>query len=146
MREIQQLFIYLAGTTCLVVSILATGAWAFSAYRSERPVEPAHTTAVAGESDVAHVRSYTDNPLRRPVWIEPTIKYVYAPLDVMAVKSAPTPHVAPPRAQEKSATKPIRQPHTVRIDREARRAYGSAGSAERGQQLLILPLQHQAPN
>jgi len=144
MREIQQLLIYLAGTTFLVLGIISTGLWAFSEYRPQLPPEPAaHTTAVA--TDSAHSAA-EDKRSRQPVWIEPTIKYVYAPLDVTAVKSAQTPYVTLLKGQEKRAAKPKRRSRTIRIDREARRAYGAAGSVERGQQLRILPLQHQAPH
>ncbi len=144
MREIRQLLLYLAGAASLVVGILATGAWVFSEYRFVLPTEPSpHTTAVVSEGPkLAGFSSDTDSASRQPVWIEPTKKYVYGPVHVMTVKTDSVSIVTTPRAHEKRRS--VRRP--ARINDDARRAYGSAGVAGQSQQLLILPLQHQAPN
>jgi hypothetical protein len=143
MREIKALLIYMTGAVCLVFGILASGNWASSKYHSLLPVEPeTHTTAVASKAELAGRATDADNPLRRPVWIEPTRKYVYTPAQVMIVKSDPVPPpVTMPKPQGKIAVKPARS--RVAANGEARRAYGAGGQ---DQQLLILPLQHQAPN
>lgn len=143
MREVKALLIYLIGAASLVLGILASGNWALSEYHSLSPVEvEPHTTAVASNPEPAGDVTDADDPIRRPVWIEPTKKYVYSPPQVATVKVDPAPPVpTTTRPHGKTAAKPVRP--RVAINAEARRAYGSAGQAP---QLLILPLQHQAPN
>lgn len=141
MREMKALLIYMTGTVCLVLGIMASGNWALSKYHSLLPVEAeTHTTAVASKAEVAG-ETDADNSFRQPIWIEPTKKYIYTPVQVVTVKPDPMPPVMMPRSQGKIAVKPTRS--RVAVKGEARRADASAGQA---QQLLILPLQHQAPN
>ncbi len=142
MREMKALLIYLTSATCLVFGILAAGSWALGEYHSHLPIEPeAQTTAIASTPEFAAQATNADNPSRQPVWIEPTKKYIYNPLQVMSVRPDPAPPVTTRKPNGRAAPKPVRSRGT--IDGEARRAYGAVGQ---GQQLLILPLQHQAPN
>lgn len=148
MREMRTLLIYLTGAVCLVLGILASGQWASTKYHALLPMEAeTHTTAVASKGELADEATSANSPLRQPIWIEPTRKYVYTPAQVVVVKPGSVPPATPmaqatmPRSQGKAAAKPARS--RVAINSEAHRAYGSGGQA---QQLLILPLQHQAPN
>jgi hypothetical protein len=142
MREMKALLIYLTGAVCLVLGILVSGNWALSRYHYLLPFEEGiHTTAVAGKPELAGEAAVAGGPLRQPVWIEPTKKYIYTPAQVMTVKPDPAPPVTMPKPQGKIAAKSARP--RVAVNGEARRAYGAAGQA---QQLLILPLQHMAPN
>lgn len=142
MREMKTLLIYVTGAVCLVFGVLTSGNWALSKYHSLRPTgAEAHTTAVASKAELAGEATDADNPFRRPVWIEPTKKYIYTPVQVVTVKPDPVPAVTMPKHQERTVAKPVR-PRVV-VNSGARRAVASAGQA---QQLLILPLQHQAPN
>ena len=142
MREMKVLLIYMTGAVGLVLGILASGQWALSEYHSLLPIEAeTHTTAVASKAELSSEATSADNPLRQPIWIEPTRKYVYTPVQVTAVKPDPMPPVTMPKPQGKIAAKPPRS--RVAINSEARRANGSAAQVP---QLLILPLQHQAPN
>jgi hypothetical protein len=142
MREMKALLIYVTGAVCLVFGILASGHWASSKYPSVLPVEAeTHTTAVASKAELAGEATELADPFRRPVWIEPTKKYIYTPAQVVTVKPDPMPVVAMPKHQERTVAKPVR-PRVV-VTSGARRAVASAGQP---QQLMILPLQHQAPN
>ncbi|ARQ02349.1 hypothetical protein [Pseudorhodoplanes sinuspersici] len=143
MREIKALLIYVTGAASLVLGVLASAHWALSEYHSLLPVETeSQTTAVASQAETADDSRSADNPFRQPIWIEPTKRYIYTPAQVMIVKPDPTPPVTTmPKPQGRAAAKSARS--RVAINSEARRAYGSSGQA---QQLLILPLQHQAPN
>lgn len=140
MREIRALLIYMTGAVCLLLGILASGDWALSKYHSVLPLEAEiYTTAVASKAELAGAATDMANPLRRPVWIEPTKKYIYTPVQVVTVKPDPAPVAVMPKPQGKIVVKPVRSRFAG--NSEARRADASAGQA---QQLLILP-QHQAP-
>lgn len=140
MREMRALLIYMTGAVCLLLGILASGDWALSKYHSVLPLEAEiHTTAVASKAELAGAATDMANPLRRPVWIEPTKKYIYTPVQVVTVKPDPAPVAVMPKPQGKIVVKPVRSRFAG--NGEARRAHASAGQA---QQLLILP-QHQAP-
>lgn len=140
MREMRALLIYMTGAVCLLLGILASGDWALSKYHSVLPLEAEiHTTAVASKAELAGAATDMANPFRRPVWIEPTKKYIYTPVQVVTVKPDPAPVAVMPKPQGKIVVKPVRSRFAG--NGEARRADASAGQA---QQLLILP-QHQAP-
>jgi hypothetical protein len=148
MRELRALLVYITGAVCLVFGIMASGDWAFDKYHSLNPREmDTQTTGVASKAERADVGTDMAEAARRPIWIEPTRKYIYTPAQVVVVKPGPVPPATPvapvtmPRSQAKAAAKPVRS--RVAINSEARRAYGAGAQA---QQLLILPLQHQAPN
>ena len=144
MRELKDMLIYLASVACFVLGIWASASWALNQYHSLLPSEgEGHTMAAASEPDLAGEASTANDPFRQPVWIEPTKKYVYNPLQVMAVRPDPAIPAAVPKTSGHSAAKPARRRHVV--SSEARRAYGSEAQPQ-PQQLLILPLQHQAPH
>lgn len=147
MRELRTLLIYLTGAVSLVLGILAAGHWALTGYSRFPGEAETHTTAVASKVELADETTTANNPLRQPIWIEPTRKYTYTPAQVVIVKPNPAPPVMPmapatmPRSQAKAAAKPARP--RVAINSEARRAYATGGQV---QELLMLPLQHQAPH
>ena len=143
MREIKDLSLYLIGLACLFVGIWALAGLALDSYRPLLPSDEDvdMTTGSAGESAPPNTVSNAENPFRKPVWIEPTKKYVYNPASVVTVRPDPPKPAATQRRPRPQNAKPARPRHNIGHD--AREAYGSAGKA---QQLLILPLQHQAPN
>lgn len=142
MRELKLVLIYLTSAACFVLGIWASASWALNQYHSLLPSEgEGHTTAVASAPELAGEASIANDPFRQPVWIEPTKKYIYNPLQVMVVRPDPASPAVVPKMHGPVATKPVRRRHAV--SGEARRAYASEGQT---QQLLILPLQHQAPN
>ena len=155
MREMRTLLIYLTGAVCLVLGILASGQWASTKYHALLPMEAeTHTTAVASKGELADEATSANNPLRQPIWIEPTRKYVYTPAHVASVKPDLAPVAVMPKPQWKQQGASQGYPHgkiavkrarpTFAASGGSRRADASAGQAQ--QQLFILPLQHQAPN
>lgn len=157
MRELRALLVYITGAVCVVFGLMASADWASDKYHSLSPREAEiHTTAVASKAERADEGTDKDDTSRRPVWIEPTRKYIYNPSHVVSVKPDLAPVAAMPKPHWKQQGTPQGYSHgnppkiVVKPTRsklanngEARRADASAGQA---QQLLILPLQHQAPN
>jgi hypothetical protein len=154
MRELRALLVYITGAVCVVFGLMASADWASDKYHSLSPREAEiHTTAVASKAERADEGTDRDDTSRRPVWIEPTRKYIYNPSHVVSVKPDLAPVAAMPKPQwkqqgaaqgyppGKTAVKRVRP--TFAASGGSRRADASAGQA---QQLLILPLQHQAPN
>ena len=158
MRELRAMLVYITGAVCLVFGIMASGDWAFDKYHSLNPPETeTQTTGVASKAEPADVGTNMADTSRRPVWIEPTRKYIYTPVQVVSVKPDAVPVAAMPKHQWKQQGTAQGYPNgnpqgkitvkrvrpTYAASGEAHRAHASAGQA---QQLFILPLQHQAPN
>lgn len=140
MREIKELSFYLASVVFLLLGIWAAARWTLDQSHSLLPYDSeAQTTAAASTPELASEARSANDPFRQPVWIEPTKKYVYNPVQVLITRPD-LPNPAARKTHKHEAAKPRRQPV---VSGEARRAYGAEGPS---QQLLILPLQHQAPN